>query len=175
MPGYSVGIKAQGTRIVLEISADSESSRTWEPKDSLWFFAFVSVLPPPWTLLHTSPAHIAAKAVRLPRCVLGGTPFRRSPDPRGRKKRSEEGRRGEKKEEEEGRERRRRKRRRNRRGRRRRKRRKKFQLLKCRTSAVEKVYGTRGMQLYSNLNISKEKRSPAEPLLVHFANVLMGL
>lgn len=86
MPGDSVGIKAQGTRIILGISADSESSRTWEPKDSLLFFAFVSVLPPPWTLLHTSPAHIAAKALRLPRCVLGGTPFRRSPDPRGRKK-----------------------------------------------------------------------------------------
>lgn len=84
-----------------------------------------------------------------------------------------------KKEEEEGRERRRRKKRRkrreNRRGRRRRKRRKKFQLLKCRTSTVEKVYWTTDMQLYSNLNISKEKRSPAEPLLVYFANVLMGL
>ena len=104
MPSDSVGIKVQGTRIVLGISADSKNFRTWAPKDSLLFFTFISVLPPPLTLLHPLPARIAAKVLHLPRCVLAGAPFRRGPAPPRTPAEEKRRKKGEKKEEEGGKE-----------------------------------------------------------------------
>lgn len=79
-PGDSVRITKPGIGLVPGILADARKGGTWALEDPL-LFTFVSVPPAPLTPPHPVPTPAAAPAWPWPRCVLAGTPFRRSPDP----------------------------------------------------------------------------------------------